>query len=242
MHISNQLLFIALPYVAIVLFLIGSIWRYRATGFKVSSLSSQFLEGQSLYLGTMAFHWGILIVFAGHLTLFLFPQAAIAWNSSPVRLIVHEVVAFIFGLSILIGLILLIVRRLTHPRIRQVTSRMDLVAELLLLLQIILGCWTALGYRWGTSWFAADLTPYLRSIVTLHPRIEAVSAMPWVIKAHVVGAFVIIGLIPFTRLMHFLVAPFHYIWRRYQLAIWCWDRKRIRDPHEVWTQHYPRNN
>src|SRR3990167_3926759 len=215
----NNFLFIALPYIAVITFLVGSVQRYRATGFKVSSLSSQFLEGRKLYFGSMAFHWGILTVFMGHLITFLFPTATLAWNSNPVRLIVLEVMAFTFGLSVLIGLIGLLLRRISTSRIRVVTNRMDLAIELLILVQVVLGCWIALGYRWGASWFASDLSPYLWSVVKLNPQTEAVTAMPPVIKAHIVGAFVIIGMIPFTRLMHFLVAPFHYILRPFQLVM-----------------------
>lgn len=241
MNAFNNFLFIALPYIALVTFLVGSVQRYRASGYKVSSLSSQFLEGRKLYFGSMAFHWGLLAVFTGHLVTFLFPAATLAWNSSPVRLIVLEVMAFSFGLCVLIGLTRLLLRRMSNPRIAIVTSRMDLVIELLLLSQVVLGCWIALGYRWGASWFASDLSPYLWSIVTLDPQIEAVSAMPLVIKSHIVGAFVILGLIPFTRLMHFLVAPLHYLGRPLQLVMWTWDRQRVRDPNTVWTQHRPRN-
>jgi nitrate reductase gamma subunit len=107
---------------------------------------------------------------------------------------------------------------------------------------VVLGCWIALGYRWGASWFASDLSPYLWSIAKFDPRIDAINAMPLVIKAHIVGAFVIVGLIPFTRLMHFLVAPLHYLFRPYQQVMWYWDRKRIRDPQTVWTEHRPKNN
>lgn len=242
MNLLNNFLFIALPYVAIVVFCVGSIHRYRATGFKYSSLSSQFLEGRGLFFFALLFHWGILALFIGHLIIFLFPATTLAWNSNPVRLIVHEVVAFTFGLSVMIGLTGLLMRRILYPRLQVVTSRMDIVIELLLIAQIVLGLWIALGYRWGSSWFAADLSPYLRSIVKLNPQIEAVSALPLVIKAHIVGAFVILGMIPFTRLVHFLVAPFHYIWRRYQPVIWYWDRKRVRDPGAAWTETRPRNN
>ena len=35
-------------------------------------------------------------------------------------------------------------------------------------------------------------------------------------------------MVPFTRLVHFLVAPFHYIERPYQRVIWNWDRRRVR--------------
>ena len=242
MNLLNNFLFIALPYVAIVVFLVGAIYRYRATGFKVSSLSSQFLDGGGIYIFAVLFHWGILVVFLGHLTVFLFPGATLAWHSSAVRLIAAEIVIFTFGLSVLIGLAALFIRRMSRPRLWAVTSRMDIVIELLLLAQIVLGLWIALGYRWGYYWFASDLSPYLWSILNLNPQIEAVSAMPVVIKTHIVGAFVILGMIPFTRLVHFLVAPFHYIWRPYQQVIWYWDRKRVRDPLTPWTETRPRNN
>jgi nitrate reductase gamma subunit len=242
MNLLNNFLFVALPYVAIVVFCVGSFHRYRATGFKYSSLSSQFLEERGSFFFMLLFHWGILVLFIGHLGVFLFPAATLAWNSNPVRLVVHEMVVFTFGLSVLIGLTGLFIRRILYPRLQVVTSRMDIVIELLLVAQIVLGLWIALGYRWGSSWFAADLSPYLWSIVKLNPQIEAVSAMPLVIKAHIVGAFVIFGMIPFTRLVHFLVAPFHYIWRRYQPVMWYWDRKRVRDPGSAWTETRPRNN
>ena len=242
MSFSNNFLFIALPYVAIVTFVVGCVHRYGATGFKYSSLSSQFLEGNRLFFGTMLFHWGILIVLMGHLLIFLFPAATLAWNSNPLRLIILEGLAFTFGFSILAGLISLFLRRISNPRVLAVTSRMDIAIELLLAVQVVLGCWIAVGYRWGASWFASDLTPYLWSIFQLNPRIDAVAAMPVVIKVHIAGAFVIIGLIPFTRLVHFLVAPFHYLWRPYQQVMWYWDRKRIRNPQTVWTEHRPNNN
>ena len=59
----NQLLFVALPYVALAIFLVGSIYRYLYKGFKVSSLSSQFLEGRQLFFGSQPFHWGLFFLF-----------------------------------------------------------------------------------------------------------------------------------------------------------------------------------
>jgi nitrate reductase gamma subunit len=119
---------------------------------------------------------------------------------------------------------------------------MDIFIFLLLIVEVILGCWIALGYRWGSSWFAADLSPYLWSIVKLSPQIGAVSAMPVVIKLHIILAFFIVLIFPFTRLVHFLVAPFHYIIRPYQVVIWNWDRKAIRDPNTPWSPTPPKNN
>lgn len=242
MNLPNLFLFVGLPYAAMLIFLVGTIQRYRNKGFKVSSLSSQFLEDKSLFWGTLPFHVGILVVALGHLLAFLFPGLTLMWNSNPVRLIALEVTAFTFGLCVLVGLIGLLLRRLTNRRVQMVTTRMDLALEVLLLLQVVLGLWTALGYRWGSSWFAADLTPYLRSLFTLDPNIAAVSAMPLVIKLHIIGAWAIVAIFPFTRLVHLLVAPLHYIGRPYQRVMWNWDRKAIRDPATPWSKVRPRNN
>ncbi|MFQ5583242.1 MAG: respiratory nitrate reductase subunit gamma, partial [Calditrichia bacterium] len=91
-------------------------------------------------------------------------------------------------------------------------------------------------------WFAAVLTPYLRSIFIFQPDIRAVSALPWLVKLHIVGAFLIFGLIPFSRLVHILVVPLHYIWRPYQRVIWNWSKKQVRNPNAKWTFTDPTNN
>jgi len=234
--------FSAFPYIAIMVFLVGVIYRYRETGFKVTSLSAQFLEGNKGFWGTVPFHWGILMLFLGHMVAFLLPSSVLAWNSDPVRLIAHEGASFTFAVAVVVGLVGLILRRMLHPRLRVVTSRMDYFVEFVLLAQVLLGCWIALGYRWGSSWFAADLSPYLWSIIKLNPQPEAVVAMPLVIKAHIVGAFSILLIFPFTRLVHILVAPFHYLWRPYQVVIWYWDKKRIRQASTEWSRARPRNN
>jgi nitrate reductase gamma subunit len=66
--------------------------------------------------------------------------------------------------------------------------------------------------------------------------------MPDVVAIHVIVAFVILALIPFTRLVHFLVVPLSYITRPYQQVVWNWNRKRIRDTKEAWSDARPRNN
>lgn len=225
----NFMVFAAFPYLAFAVFLIGSIFRYRNRGFQVSSLSSEFLERKRLFWGSQPFHWGIMILFFGHLIAFLFPRAVIAWNGEPVRLLILEVSSFAFGLSALLGLILLIRRRLASKRVLVVTNKMDMLVYATLLAQIVTGLGIAFFERWGSSWFAGVLTPYLRSIFAFNPDIAAISAMPWVVQLHVFSAFFIVAIIPFTRFMHFLVAPIDYMWRGYQLVIWNWGRRSIRN-------------
>ena len=224
----NNMMFIAFPYVAFAIFLIGSIYRYKNRGMQVSSLSSQFLEGKKLFWGSQPFHWGLLVLFLGHLAAFLFPRAVLAWNGEPVRLLILEISSFAFALSALFGLILLIKRRLSTKLVLVVTNKMDLVVYAVLISQIISGLGVAFFVRWGSSWFSAVLTPYLRSVFSFNPDIEAVAAAPILIKLHIISAFLMIAIIPFTRFMHFLVAPIDYAWRKYQLVVWNWNRKAIR--------------
>ncbi len=241
MNALDSFFFISLPYISLAIFLIGTIYRYRATSFKYSSLSSGFLEKRTLFWGSMPFHWGIMFLFFGHLIAFLVPSGVLAWNSHPVRLLILEVSAFVFGLCVLWGLGLLIFRRLTSSRIRSVSTHMDVLIVSLLVAQTVLGLWTALAFRWGSSWFAASVTPYLRSIFALQPDIAGVSALPWVVKLHIIGAFLIVLLIPFSRLVHILVIPLHYVWRPYQRVMWNWEKKRIRNPRSGWGEAKPKN-
>lgn len=242
MSALTSFLTIALPYLAIALCVVGCIYRYRATGFKFSSLSSQFLDSDKLFFGSMLFHWSVLVVFVGHLLAFLFPGWALSLNSNPANLVVYEMLGFTFGLGTLLGLVWLFIRRIGNARVQRVTNRMDILIELLIIAQVALGCWIAYGFRWGSSWFASDLSPYLWSILKLDPQIAAVDGMPSAVIIHIVLAFVILALIPFTRLVHFLVAPFSYIPRPYQQVIWNWDRKRVRDPNAAWSDARPKNN
>lgn len=242
MAILNTFLFVILPYLALSVFFIGTIYRYRKVKFQISSLSSEFLEGKKLFWGSVPFHWGMLFLFFGHLIAFLIPRSVLLWNSHPVRLLVLEIAAFAFGLSMLAGLANLIYRRWTNDRIRVVTTWMDHVVEVLLIAQVILGLWVAIEYRWGSSWFASSLTPYLRSIFLLDPRMDAVVAMPIIVQLHIVGAYLIVLMFPFSRLMHALVAPLDYLWRPYQRVMWNWDKDRVRSTVTKWSIYRPKNN
>ena len=58
----DVLFFAVLPYVALVLFLVVTVQRYRKQSFSYSSLSSQFLENRQHFWGMVPFHYGILFV------------------------------------------------------------------------------------------------------------------------------------------------------------------------------------
>ena len=70
------------------------------------------------------------------------------------------------------------------------------------------------------SAFAAAISPYLWSLVKLQPELNFIIGMPWLVKIHVVSAWFLIGFFPFTRLVHVLVIPNMYLWRRTQVVRW----------------------
>jgi nitrate reductase gamma subunit len=216
----DQVLFGVFPYVAITLAIVGAIWRYFSDRFSYTSLSSQFLENRQLFWGSVPWHYGILVILLGHLVAFLIPRSVLAWNGVPWRLYVLEISALAFGFLTLWGLVALIFRRFSSARIRVVTSPMDVVLLLALLVQVVAGLWVAIFFRWGSSWYAAFAVPYLNSLFTLSPDVPLVSNLPFMAQVHIVGGFVLLLLLPFTRLVHLLSFPLAYLWRPYQVVIW----------------------
>lgn len=213
-------LFIALPYAALIIFFIGTVYRYVVRPFSVSSISSQFLENKRHFWALVPFHYGILVVFFGHLIAFLIPRSILLWNSHPLRLFVLEISALAFALLTLVGLIGIVARRVSVSKVRQGINRMDMAVYALLLLQIVTGIGVAVLHPWGSSWFATALSPYLWSLFALQPELGYVSEMPSMVKLHMAGAFIVIALFPFSRLMHVLVAPLPYLWRKPQVVRW----------------------
>lgn len=218
--VLNQFLFIALPYVCLFTFFLMTIYRYRAQSFSYSSLSSQFLENKHHFWAVVPFHYGILAVTAGHVIAFLIPRSILAWNGHPLRLYILEVSALACGLLTFIGLVAIVIRRGSTTRIRQVTSVNDWILFAMLLIQTISGIAVAVLHQWGSSWFATNMSPYLWSIFKLNPDISYVVAMPHLVKLHIILAFLTIGFFPFTRLVHLLVVPNPYLWRKTQVVRW----------------------
>ncbi|MCW5979692.1 MAG: respiratory nitrate reductase subunit gamma [Bryobacteraceae bacterium] len=216
----DPLLFAVLPYVVFFTFFLVTIQRYRTRTFTYSSLSSQFLENQRHFWSLVPFHYGILVVLAGHVVAFLFPRELLLFNSRPLRLYILEVSALIFGLLTVVGLTAAVVRRIREPKIRRVTSTSDWVLFALLLFQVASGVYVAVFHPWGSSWFAASVSPYLWSLVKLNPDFSTIAAMPLAVKLHIVNAYVVIGFMPFTRLVHVLVVPNPYLWRKPQVVRW----------------------
>lgn len=212
--------FVAFPYISLAIFVVVSIYRGIQRPFSVSSQSSQLLERRKLYWGSMPFHYGIVIVLFLHLAFLVIPGVIGAWNGSPVRLYILEITGLVLALWSLWGLGVLIYRRATSRRVQVVTSVMDVVILVLLLVSVITGIINATVYRWGSTWFAAIFAPYLGSVLTLQPAVNLVAPLPFNIKLHVINFFLLLAVFPFSRLIHIAAYPIRYITRPWQIVIW----------------------
>lgn len=220
MRSVNLLLFVVLPYAAAIVFIVGTIERYRRHPYSVTSHSSQFLEGRRHFWALMPFHLGVLSVFLAHVVWFLAPAAVQRWNAAPPRLYGLEIVVLACAFTALIGYVAAGLRRASDPRLRVVTSAADWLVYALLLAQIVLGIVVAVRYTWGSGWFVSVATPYLWSLVRLSPDATAVAALPHAVRTHIVLAWLLLGVFPFSRLVHVLSVPNSYLWRRPQVVRW----------------------
>ena len=75
MRAVHLLLWVALPYVAIAIFLAGHVWRYRTDQYGWTSRSTQILESRWLKWGSPLFHFGALAAIGGHVLGMLVPES-----------------------------------------------------------------------------------------------------------------------------------------------------------------------
>ncbi len=217
----DAFLFIAFPYLALVLAIGVGIYRRRARPYTYSSLSSQLLENRKLFWGSVPWHYGITLILLAHLLAAFFPGAAAWLLGNRIRLLVLELTGISLAFYALFGIIVLIIRRLpTASRVRRVTSYMDGIVLGLLLVQVATGLSIAIFDRWGSLWYLKTAVPWFWSLAKLHPDMSTVVALPGFVKLHFVLGFAIILLFPFSRLVHVVMFPVQYLWRPYQVVIW----------------------
>jgi MFS transporter, NNP family, nitrate/nitrite transporter len=219
---NESFLFGVFPYAALALAGAGIAARQRAPS-TLGTRSSEFLEKRVLFWGSVPWHYAILSILGAH---FLAAIAPGAWGSllgDPRRLVVLEIAGIALGLWATFAVALLVLRRAASARLRVVTTWVDWLVLALLLAQVASGTWIALTLRWGSVWYLHTAAPWLGSLFSLAPRTELASVLPTLVKAHAVGAFVLLALLPFSRLVHALSVPLAYLWRPFQVVVWNRD-------------------
>jgi nitrate reductase gamma subunit len=219
----NTLLFGVYPYVCLAVLLIGSLIRFDREPYTWKSDSSQMLRQGQLRLGSNLFHYGVIVVILGHFAGFLAPEWAVSWALTPVgHQLIAMVVGGIAGLIAIIGLTMLIARRLLEPRIRLNSRKWDISVVCMLWLQLALGLLTV-----PLSAFHMDgvlfetLTSYVKGVVTLNGSTAALmEEVPLIYKLHILLGFTIFLISPFTRMIHIWsgAGALAYLFRPYQIV------------------------
>ena len=215
----NVILWIVVPYVAITVFVLGHIWRYRYDKFGWTTRSSQLYERRLLRVGSPLFHFGILLVALGHVGGLLIPES---WTdavgiSETAYHAVAVALGTVAGFCTLAGAAILIYRRRTVGPVFSATTRNDKAMYVLLIGTIVLGLGTTvLGNLTGHPHnYRETVSPWFRSIFTFQPDTDLILAAPIGFQLHVLAAWALFAFWPFSRLVHVFSAPLGYLTRPY---------------------------
>lgn len=207
----DSVIFIALPYVALALLIFVAPYRYLHNRLNWSAFSTQLLERKLVYWGSNPWHYGIIPILLAHLIWLIFPGQVQRFLGNQDTLLILESLGLGLALLALLGLLMLILRRINTPKLRRVNYWTDWMILALLLVQVGTGIYIAWFLRWGSHWYIHTAVPYLWSIFTLSPQIDYVADLPPVFKLHVAFAFLIIAVLPFTKLVHLLFLPVNFL-------------------------------
>ncbi len=218
----NFFLFQIFPYIAISVFILGSILRFDRDPYSWRSKSSQILRKKQLIIGSVLFHLGILVIIAGHLVGLLTPIAIFdaLGISHGAKQILAMTAGGIAGIFCLIGLVILLHRRLSDPRIRANSSFADIAILFLLLAQLLLGLLTitvSMNHLDGHE--MVKFMNWAQHIVTFRGGAdEFLTDVAIVFKLHITLGLFILFIWPFSRLVHVFSAPIGFVMRPYQIV------------------------
>lgn len=208
----NLLAFLVFPYLSLAIFVVGHAYRYATDPFHWNARSSELLEKRSLRWPSLLFHYGVIFTFIGHFGGLLIPQAVYDHFGidGQTHTRIAQILGMLFGAAALLGSGGLLWRRVTSKRLLAASSVMDVVTSLLLLLVIGMGTFNAFL---GHFYVLDTVAPWIRSIVTFMPEPRLMAHVPWSYQLHILLAFFLFALSPFTRLIHIWSVPVPYVFR-----------------------------
>jgi nitrate reductase gamma subunit len=206
MNYLHQFLFGIYPYIALAIFLLGSLVRFDREQYSWRSESSQTLDSGMLRLGSPLFHIGVLGLFFGHGVGLLTPVWV--WDSLGVshgfKQMVAMVAGGVMGSLCLVGLLMLLGRRLGNERVRARTTFRDRLVLLWLLATLLLGLssiFVSAGHMDGHM--MVQLMGWAQRVLTFRGDAAAlIEEAPLVFKLHLFMGMSLFAIFPFTRLVH----------------------------------------
>ena len=219
----DNLLFGYYPYICLSIFLLGSLLRFDRDQYTWKSDSSQLLRAGQLRLGSNLFHVGVLFLLGGHTLGMLTPHFLYEpFMTAGSKQIMAMVSGGAFGVLGLIGVSMLLQRRLGDERIRINSKTSDIVLLVLLWLQLALGLATIpLSAQHLDGSMMMKLADWAQHIVTFQAGApELLNDASWVFKLHMFLGMSIFLIFPFTRLVHVWsgFGTVAYLVRPYQLV------------------------
>jgi nitrate reductase gamma subunit len=223
MDYFNTFLFGIYPYVALGVFFLGSLIRFDREQYTWRSGSSQLLRARQLRWGSNLFHIGVLFLLFGHTVGMLTPHWAYQHlMTAGAKQILAMVSGGIAGALALVGLTILLHRRLADARIRVTSSKMDILLLFLLWAQLALGMATIpLSGQHLDGSMMLLLAEWAQRIVTFRGgAADLVAEAPWVFKLHMFLGLTLFLIFPFSRLVHIWsgLASLAYLGRAYQIV------------------------
>ncbi len=215
-------LFQIFPYIAGATLILGSILRFDRDPYTWRSKSSQLLRKKQLVVGSVLFHLGILVILGGHAVGLLTPIWIFDAMGVPhgAKQILAMAAGGIAGVFCLIGLLILLHRRLFDERIRINSSFTDIMVLVLLLVQLCLGLFTitvSMDHLDGHEMM--KFMNWAQHIVTFRGGAhEYIADVALVFKMHISLGLLIVFIWPFTRLVHVFSAPLGFVVRPYQVV------------------------
>ena len=202
----HNLLFGIYPYIALSIFLLGSLIRFDREQYTWKSDSSQLLRTKQLRLGSNLFHIGILFLFFGHAAGLLTPHHVYeAFGlSTPNKQMLAIISGGLAGLACFAGVAILLHRRLTEPRIRATSKPMDIFIMLWILATLLLGLISILfSLQHSEGGVMLALGAWAQHIVTFRGgAAEFIAGVPAIYKIHLFFGMTLFVLFPFSRLVH----------------------------------------
>lgn len=216
MDLHYTLMFTVFPYLCLATFVVGHAYRYVFDRYGWNARSSEFLEKKALFPGTVLFHWGIVFTFLGHAGGLLIPQRVFDFFGidSQAHLAIAYWSGLAVGLAAFAGVLLLLRRRLTHPRVQAVNRLNDTITLGALVIVIGAGLFNVLFGHYNVL---NTVAPWIRGIVTFTPDAMLMKEVPLSYKIHVIAAWALLGFSPFSRLVHIWSLPLTYFFRSHIL-------------------------
>ena len=215
------------PYIALTIFVVGHVWRWRFDQFGWTTRTSELMEKRWLMWASPIFHVGVLMAAGGHALGLLVPASvteAVGVDEHTYHLIAMGG-GILAGTLLLLGFALLLIRRfVAKTRLRLVTVRADVVMYILVGIVAVLGMTATVGWGlFGGGYdYRATVAIWLRSVFYLQPNVALMAGAPLIYQAHGAMAFTVFAIWPFTRLVHLWSVPLVYFVRPpivYQAAV-----------------------